>query len=583
MDLTSAIIRLWRLCVPAGAGPEAGGDGAVHVEVFRDVLERELMDKVEALSCSSVDDILERYLQPDQSGIVGFLEFWRGMEQILQACEVPGIHSAGAKRQVLDAFRFLRTCILKMAPEDTTDDRSEFTVSELRFFIIRAQSVGGAEGQRFWDFPLSRLPEDDERVTGEEVASAVLTWLEMLMELGENEDGTLQSPFTLPIANQALLQEQVTDLDDSADEGAELGHDVLPAHPTSERASLHELDAPRGPPPKRSVTGTRTSVTSVSSPGSTVNSSAQSDAVRQQQRLPTPHWQPQSPNSSRQLSELEQGLVTILQRPSTRPAELTKALAAEWRETIEFEVALRHWLSAKAKTSMRPLLFADFFDFCTRHVRSAARRVSRGASPKPAVKTAMATYSTGVPALWAVLNSLLQKQRAVAFSALLRNRHGTARPTDAAAPHEYEFDIMRELYGSQAAAQVELEHRLALTGRAGGLAWCLSRLHRGRSLREPFITWQRVVARSSEQEPEFQARERLRSSARSSPAAGAGTIAGTRPRGASNSTSTPGGDRARGSMAQQHLGARTPTSAGQRPHAGTLLFQAPARALSSDQ
>mmetsp|Transcript_51238 Transcript_51238/g.120090 ORF Transcript_51238/g.120090 Transcript_51238/m.120090 type:complete len:582 (-) Transcript_51238:19-1764(-) len=581
MDLTAAIIRLWRLCVPAGAGPEAGGDGAVHVEVFRDVLERELMDKVEALSCSSVDDILERYLQPDQAGTVGFLEFWRGMEQILQACDVPGIHSAGAKRQVLDAFRFLRTCILNLAPEDSTGDRAEFTVSELRFFIIKAQGVGGPDGhhaQRFWDFPLSNLPNDDECVTGEEVASAVLTWLEMLMELSEYPDGTLQSPFTLPMANQALLQEQVTDLDDSADEGTNLEPDVYPAVTTSERV---QPEPPRGPPPKRSVAGTRTSVASVASPGSTVNSSVLSDAAArqqqlhqqqqpQQQRLPATRWQPQSPNSSRQLSELEQGLVTMLQRPSTRPAELTKALAAEWRETIEFEVALRHCLSAKARTSMRPLLFADFFDFCTRHVRSAARRVSRGASPKPAVKTALATYSTGVRALFAVLNSLLQKQRAAGFSALVRSRRmTTTRNIDATGAESHDFDIMRELYGSQAAAQVELEHRLALTGQAGGLAWCLSRLHRGRALREPFFTWQRAVARSAEQEFEA-SREKFQGAGRSPTG-----MVGMRPRG--------GTDRARGNAAQPQLGARTPTSAGHRPQAGTLLFQAPARTVSSDK
>eukprot|EP00439_Symbiodinium_sp_Y106_P055045 s2538_g7.t1 len=106
LDSTRAIIALWRLCVPAGLGPQVGGDGAIPVDVLKVVLERELQGHLGDFGHSSVDEILQTYMQPDSEGVVGFLQFWKGMED-------------GGEEAII-GFRFLRTCLLDMAARQAT-------------------------------------------------------------------------------------------------------------------------------------------------------------------------------------------------------------------------------------------------------------------------------------------------------------------------------------------------------------------------------------------------------------------------------------------------------------------------------
>ena len=142
LDSTRAIIALWRLCVPAGLGPqvgqqnlrgcliqqsvlkhvaEVGGDGAIPVDVLKAAQVEAASKRVACFSadcrwywsgscrdtwvtldtapsmrsCTGlvtlwlrlyVESILaepgprQTYMQPDSEGVVGFLQFWKGME-----------------------------------------------------------------------------------------------------------------------------------------------------------------------------------------------------------------------------------------------------------------------------------------------------------------------------------------------------------------------------------------------------------------------------------------------------------------------------------------------------------------------
>ncbi|CAE7203307.1 Ube3c [Symbiodinium sp. CCMP2592] len=185
LDSTRAIIALWRLCVPAGLGPQVGGDGAIPVDVLKVVLERELQGHLGDFGHSSVDEILQTYMQPDSEGVVGFLQFWKGMEEILRARGALRSTLSRAQEEAIIGFRFLRTCLLDMAARQVSQGRSSFSVKELRYFIGRTTALTGAEGEAFWRKQARQLPEDPEMlVTGEEVASAMLTWLEQLVDEG---------------------------------------------------------------------------------------------------------------------------------------------------------------------------------------------------------------------------------------------------------------------------------------------------------------------------------------------------------------------------------------------------------------
>merc|ERR1719221_1730198 len=99
-------------------------------------------------------------MSPDPSGVVGFLHFWRGMEEILQACGAHRTNLTSAQRHALEGFRFLRTCVLEMASKDVSQGRSVFSVRELRYFIERTTIVAGPEGANYWQQQAATLPAD---------------------------------------------------------------------------------------------------------------------------------------------------------------------------------------------------------------------------------------------------------------------------------------------------------------------------------------------------------------------------------------------------------------------------------------
>ena len=66
----------------------------------------------------------------------------------------------------------------------------------VRYFIDHTIELTGSKGQDFWRQRAKQLPEDPEMlVTGEEVASALLTWLEELVGEGpEDSEDSEEEP-----------------------------------------------------------------------------------------------------------------------------------------------------------------------------------------------------------------------------------------------------------------------------------------------------------------------------------------------------------------------------------------------------
>ncbi|CAE8736258.1 unnamed protein product [Polarella glacialis] len=503
MDSTRAIIRLWRLCVPSGLGPQVGGDGAIPVEVLKEVLERELESHVLALGGRSVDEILWSYMQPDSAGVVGFLQFWRGMEEILQARGALRSHLSSAQEHAIDGFRFLRTCVLEMVSKEKSQGRSVFSVSEIRYFIECATSRSGPEGETFWQQQAAQLPEDNVCVTGEEVASALLAWLEQLVDDEEAMPWAApQQRSSRPVRTHQISESHVDDTDDSE---ASAEEDSIVRTPRVAPATAHSLQmrsrearvpvlsmakassfefhgqphtesgpgptipppaTPKGPPPRRSVnvSSASGSCPRVAEVAADVNSLIG------------------------RTSSLEAGLTWLLEHPDRRPAMPTKEMAAEWRDTVEFQVALARRLSF-ARQAKEELTFASLCIFAKDHFSSSRARRRRGISPRTTNRKAALCMKVA-------LQGLLWRRVSEGFG-VLRLACRIAAPRKFTDPQPEtggcRSGLMRELLKSQCETAVVLEHRVKLAGRAGALAFCLDRLQR-LALRSPWMLWRRLAA-----------------------------------------------------------------------------------------
>lgn len=560
MDSTRAIIRLWRLCVPTGTGPQVGGDGAIPVEVFRGVLERELDGKLGLLGCDSVDDILQSFLNPDANGVVGFLQFWRGMERILDTCGALRSRLSTPKRHAIEGFRYLRNCVLELVQkDDLTQGRSAYSVREIRYFIEKTIEIAGPEGGEYWRQQAMQLPDDSVCVDGEEVASALLAWLEELADTDEDDAQTYDAPSSTRSTNVPLTPsyDNGYDDEDSADEvGSPLRsvHLQAPSPGLLPAADLVSPAMPQGPPPNRSVqraaaNGYLAPVPAAVEPNGRVVGSDRIVAPP----LPNHGWHPsglqpsglQPPAlqpSALQPSALQQGLEILLQRPAGRPAIVTKAVAAEFREVGEFQAQLTRHLD-EYSDSGRVFAFADFHTFAAQHVSASARRISeKGVTPRRRA----AAYSASAPVLRTVLQTLLRKQLAVGFGCFVEARRrdrgsplwtctscnfqntvdrefcqdicqvcGVAAPPGTPSPKprpnkeciewptgapepENDFNLFHEILRTQCYTAVLLEQRMKQAGKAGTMAWCLARLLRA-SLRTP---WARLTA-TERPEPEL--------------------------------------------------------------------------------
>lgn len=172
MASTDAIIRLWNLCVASDASDHSDGGEQVNegcpisVDVLRGVLQTEISKRLDDLRCASVDDILRKYFGT-QEGYVGFLEYWKGMEAILEDCGVQQPHYEE---------HFIRDCIL----EHTPSPEGEYEVKDIRFFLEQATQLPNRRAPEHWKKFVEELPNDDVLVTSEEVGTAMLVWLQSL-------------------------------------------------------------------------------------------------------------------------------------------------------------------------------------------------------------------------------------------------------------------------------------------------------------------------------------------------------------------------------------------------------------------
>lgn len=131
-----------------------------------------------SLGGRSNSEIISDLMQPDSSGNIDFLMYWRGMEQILQQCGAWRSTLSSEQLQVLAGFRFLRTRILATFP--TQNNPAAISVKEMRCLILETIQQTGPETS-YWQSRAARLPEDSVLVTRNEVSSAVLAWLEELV------------------------------------------------------------------------------------------------------------------------------------------------------------------------------------------------------------------------------------------------------------------------------------------------------------------------------------------------------------------------------------------------------------------
>lgn len=532
MDSTQAIIRLWRLCVPTGAGPEAGGDGALPLETLKAVLVRELEDKLDYLDGESVDDILWRYMTPDENGIVGFLQFWRGMEEILCTCRVHRQNLSVAQLHAIIGFRYLRTCVLEMALGDASQERSVFRVSELRYFMRQTTIVAGPQGATFWERQAQELPEDSMLVTGEEVASALLSWLEDLVWNDVEHAGgvplitpSTALPSTTRVSNDSHWSEsgdeegtaQETDSSSSSSpreinptkslgalvqtagvagggsfalkEMGDVGdHCVVPQQTQQHQPALtwgqvssmpyramspskqHGLN-PQGPATSRSVINRR---------GSQRPSLAEGPPYSWSEK----EWA--TDGSARGHSLFEATLVSFMDRFEKRPP-IHRAQAHMWRDAVEFQCELRRRLAEAPVLS-----FADFHRCAREHLSITVGRRRKG-SPSPRMRTAI--YVRWGPTLLPILRKIVSRRLACGWQVLLNGRRGCRRSglvSSSACAGSSHPTILQRLLADQCRTAVILEKNVNFSSRAGSLAFCLARMFRA-ALRGACSLWQHMV------------------------------------------------------------------------------------------
>ncbi|CAJ1423603.1 unnamed protein product [Effrenium voratum] len=198
----------------------------------------------------------------------------------------------------------------------------EFPGLRGRYFMDRTISLTGPEGEAFWRQVAGELPEDPEMlVTGEEVASAMLAWLEQLVGEGPGDE------------------------EDSADDDEDEPEREAPALTPEAQAMARRLNpplavpaAPTGPPPQRKV---------------------------------------QRPSLVRET--FERGLSGLLAKSEARPTQPTKETVAEWREVIEFQVSLARWMKSVSKEDLD---LAKFHTFAKCHFGKLSARRRSSASPR---------------------------------------------------------------------------------------------------------------------------------------------------------------------------------------------------------
>lgn len=199
MNSAVSLLRLWNMCVRSQGD---GVDNVVQWGTLRITLEG-IGCRARNLSCNSVDDILRRHF--GTSGInrdhVTFTQYWYGMEEILQACgafhnggvDTDTEHKVCSLRSFRDAVlgdlqaaeirRESHSALLADGEEEEFDDAGgALLVIDLRRHFERLRWGARPAVAAYWEERLQGLPGDEESVTGDEIASALLAWLEELLK-----------------------------------------------------------------------------------------------------------------------------------------------------------------------------------------------------------------------------------------------------------------------------------------------------------------------------------------------------------------------------------------------------------------
>lgn len=187
---TVALLHLWHLCAKSQGG-EIGG--VLQWTTLRRALDGLPITRCEALRWGTVDDILRRHFGWDQHSVhVNFARYWRGMEAMLQAC---GSHQTGGLdvlvQQKVASLRNFRDLLLDEPPG--VAQSAQLTVGEIRRLFDRlrnaAQRGGVMSVVAYWMDRVRALPADAQtKVTRDEVASALHSWLKELLNQMDGED-----------------------------------------------------------------------------------------------------------------------------------------------------------------------------------------------------------------------------------------------------------------------------------------------------------------------------------------------------------------------------------------------------------
>merc|ERR1711971_16637 len=307
-----------------------------------------------------------------------------------------------------------------------------FQVRELRYFIEQTIRLAEHDGEEYWRQQAATLPPDDVCVTGEEVASALLTWLEQLVNSDDGDDGydspggatlprssSRPSAFSGPLSPTTSMEDDIDMEDeDSLDDGA-----CSSSHRGLRR---HDVYAP-------------------------------------------------------EIFQL--GLIELLSRVDNHPGSPTKQGAAEWRDMIAFNVALKRAV-AEANGKGETFDLPSFRKIASEHFSTSQRRKHQKNAPSvPPERVYWAKHSV----IANLLQDITRRRVAEGLSTWLVASRVSRRKLDG------EGVILRELLKSQCETALALENRVKLASRAGGLASCIARLQRSR-LRSFCVEWRQKAS-----------------------------------------------------------------------------------------
>lgn len=154
------------------------------------------MVRCDALRNSNTDEVLQRHFRPSGSTgtpeYVNFIVFWQGMETILKAA---GVFNSGGLEvvtsQTVTSLRQFRDAVLQEMPQRAAGLDADYSVRQLRSLcerLHRAATIQGFQASvaEYWTEKLQELPPDGEMVSSDEIAVALLQWLEALLDCGDN-------------------------------------------------------------------------------------------------------------------------------------------------------------------------------------------------------------------------------------------------------------------------------------------------------------------------------------------------------------------------------------------------------------